>query len=96
MKEYWLRRLKVEVEVKTINDVRTSLWVIKEELEPNDSVKLVLKGDRRLSVLSDLPKELRKMDFSLIWADEGLDEIVAYAVYKPTSLSKMGLKELPP
>lgn len=95
MKKYWLRRLKVEVEVRSISDVIESLRSIREELEPNDSVKLVLKGDRRLVVLSSLPEELRKIDFSLVWADEELDEIVAYAVYKPTSPSKMRLRKTP-
>lgn len=93
MKEYWLDKLKAEIVAEDINEIIASLRILRDKLKPNDSIKLVLRGIERLTILSKLPDELRKLEFSLIWADEMDKEIITYIIYKPTSVAKVRLRE---
>jgi len=93
LKEYWLDKLKAEIVAENISEIIASLRILRDELKPNDSIKLVLRGIERLTILSKLPSELRKLEFSLVWADEMGEEIITYIIYKPTSAAKVRLRE---
>lgn len=93
MREYWLDKLKAEIVAENISEIIAGLRILRDKLKPNDSVKLVLRGVERLTILSKLPDELRKLEFSLVWADEMDKEVITYIIYKPTSVSKARLRE---
>ncbi len=94
MREYWAKNLRGEITATTINEIIARLRALKDRVKPNDTVKIVVKGDKVLEILAKLPEELRRIEFSLVWAEEiSEEEITAYVVYKTTSPSKFRIKE---
>ncbi len=94
MREYWAKNLRGEITATTINEIIAGLRALKDNVKPNDSIKLVIKGDKVFEILAKLPEELRRIDFSLVWAEEtSEEEITAYVVYKITSPSKFRIRE---
>ncbi len=93
MREYWVRNIRGEVKATNINEVLAGLAMFKDKVKPNDSIKLVIKGSKALEVLARLPEELRRIEFSLVWAEEVGEEVIAYVVYKTTSPSRFRIRE---
>ncbi len=92
---YTPSKLKHSITASSIREVEAELIELKNILNPNDEIRIVLKGPRTLEIISMLPELLRQHDYGLVWAEENIEDttITAYARYKTTSPTKMRLRE---
>ncbi len=87
-------KLKHSITASSLGEVEAEIIGLKNELNPNDEIEIVLKGPRVLEMIAGLPELLRRHDYGLVWAEENMVDmtIIAYARYKTTSPSRMRLR----